>query len=238
MLFHIFSQLSQYLVILQLKSLHLLSRLISALETASVLLTANSICGFKQDKSVLSEHTPELSNVLRWSQLCCGGFFSLLLLTDHLISFPFSLLLSNTACFMLTSHYIKDIKTCCCCWPLSLPELCFLNMCSSPFEESLDSSTLFLLAMFKSISCPSPNSSGLNTASVALPLCFPLAAWNRTAWPDGTYCSVFPPLWLQSRSTAIDFWASLANTACCKQTRCETWVHLLWDSPGLGEVQH
>lgn len=176
MLFHIFSQLSQYLVVLQLKPLHLLSRLISALETTSVLLTANSICGFKQDKSMLSEHTPELSNVLRWSWLCCGGFFFLLLLTHHLISFPFSLLLSNTACFMLTSPYIKEHQNLLLLLPLSLPELCFLRVCCTPFEESLDSSTLLLLAMFRSISCPSPNSSGLNAASVALPLCFPLAA--------------------------------------------------------------
>lgn len=94
---------------------------------------------------MLSEYTLELSNVLRWSHLFCCFFFPPCshFLPDHLISFSVSLLSSYMACFILTSSYIKRTSKTDAAVAFVISRALLLHVCSSLFEESLDSSTSF-----------------------------------------------------------------------------------------------
>lgn len=105
---------------------------------------------------MLSEYTLELSNVLRWSNLFCCFFFFFCLpcshfLPDHLISFSVSLLSSYMACFMLTSSYIKRTSRTDAAVAFVISRALLFHVYSFLFEESLDSSTLLLLAVLESI---------------------------------------------------------------------------------------
>lgn len=78
-------------------------------------------------------------------------FFSLLSLPDDLISFSVALLSSYMACFMLTFSYMNRASRTDAADAFVISRVLLLHVCSSPFEESLDSSNLLLLATFESI---------------------------------------------------------------------------------------
>lgn len=150
---------------LQLKRIYALSRLISALETTSI-LTAKTICGFKQDKSIreecCQEYTLGLSDVFRWSHLWWWWFFffaftsALIILT----SFSVFLLSSHMACFMLTSSHIKRRSRSDAAVAFVISRALLLCVCSSHFGEisrfqrspfacyvQIDEAVLVLIAM-------------------------------------------------------------------------------------------